>query len=143
MCLHALNENLDKLLLKLWPVGLWGMRILLAVVFFAHGMNKFNGMFNGNTFDQTVQAFDGMGMSPGWFWGGLAGGGELLGGLMMMFNPLVRFGAFLIFVCMAVAVFWVHWDAGFFMADNGYEYALTLMMMSFFFIMNGSYERKI
>ncbi len=143
MSLHALNENLDRLFLKFWPIGLWGMRILLAVLFFVHGINKFNGMFNGNTFDHTIQAFEGMGMSPGWFWGGLAGWGELLGGVLMLVNPLFRFGAFLIFVCMAVAVFGVHWNSGLLAANNGFEYPLTLMMMAFFLMINGSSVRKL
>lgn len=60
----------------------------------------------------------------------LAGGTEFFGGLLLVLGLLTRPVAALLAFTMAVAVFAVHLPNGLFMSNNGYEYALTLLIVS-------------
>lgn len=56
----------------------------------------------------------------------LAGGAEFFGGLALVLGLLTRPAAVVAAFTMLVAIFAVHIGNGLFMANNGYEYALTL-----------------
>jgi putative oxidoreductase len=58
----------------------------------------------------------------------LAGSAEFFGGLALILGLLTRPAAVAAAFTMLVAIFSVHISNGLFAANNGYEYALTLMV---------------
>mgnify|MGYP001825546618 FL=1 len=60
----------------------------------------------------------------------LAGGAEFVGGLLLIVGLLTRPAAIAIAITMLVATISVHIGNGLFIANNGYEYALTLLVVA-------------
>ena len=108
------------------------LRLVLGVVFFAHGAQKALGWFGGYGFTGTMGFFTGMMHIPAVF-AFLAIAAEFLGGLGLILGLLTRVAAFGIFCNMIVAVAMVHHQFGFFMnwtggqKGEGYEYHLVLL----------------
>jgi putative oxidoreductase len=114
------------------------IRLGLAAVFIAHGAQKALGSFGGpgiNAFmgGQTPFTF----MRPAWLWLGAAAFSELLGAVLVLLGLLTRVGAFLIACVMLTAIIGVHWRAGFFASNKGYEYPLALFAMSLALLISG------
>ena len=103
------------------------LRVPVGIILAAHGAQKLFGWFGGYGLEGTGQWMASIGLEPGYFMALLAGAGEFFGGLMLMFGLLTRVGAALNVVAMTVALFWVHFSQGFFLSNNGYEYALALL----------------
>jgi putative oxidoreductase len=108
------------------------LRLVLGIVFFAHGAQKMLGWFGGYGFTGTMGFFTGMMHIPAVF-AFLAIAAEFFGGLGLIFGLLTRVAAFGIFCNMLVAVAMVHHQFGFFMnwtgaqKGEGYEYHLVLL----------------
>ena len=90
------------------------LRVVLGVVFFAHGAQKALGWFGGYGFSGTMGFFTGMMHIPALF-AVLAIAAEFLGGLGLVVGLLTRVAAFGIFCNMVVAVAMIHHQFGFFM----------------------------
>ena len=110
-------------------------RIVLGIVFFAHGAQKMLGWFGGYGFSGTMGFFThGMGIPVAFAF--LAICAEFLGGLGLIVGFLSRIAAFGIFCNMLVAVMLVHRHVGFFMnwAGNqkgeGFEYHLLALAIA-------------
>ena len=119
------------------------VRIVLGVVFVAHGAQKVLGWFGGNGFDVTMKFFtQGMGI-PSVF-ALLAILAEFLGGISLIFGFLSRIAAFGIAVEMAIAVFLVHAPNGFFMnwqgtqKGEGFEYHLLAIAIAALLTVRGA-----
>jgi putative oxidoreductase len=131
---YALSNRLSALS-SYAPLAL---RIVLGILFFAHGAQKLFGWFDGPGFEGTAAGFEnGLGLSPGWFHAALGGGGEFMGGILVFFGLFTRFGAFLIASCMMVAIFVAHWQGGLFAANDGFEYPLTLLAAAVSLMLTG------
>jgi putative oxidoreductase len=90
-----------------------------------HGAQKLFGAFGGGGLAGTGQYFaQNLGLEPGLLFALLAGLVEFFGGLFVAVGFLTRPAALGIFVLMAVAVFHVHLDNGFFWTNGGYEYPM-------------------
>src|ERR1700726_4879619 len=89
------------------------LRLVLGVVFFAHGAQKMLGWFGGYGFSGTMGFFTGMMHIPAPF-AFLAIAAEFFGGLGLIFGLLTRVAAFGIFCNMLVAVAMIHHQFGFF-----------------------------
>src|SRR5215467_160155 len=90
------------------------LRVVLGVVFFAHGAQKALGWFGGPGWDATVAGFTGHMGIPAPF-AVLAICAEFLGGIGLVLGFLTRVAAFGIAVNMCVAIAMVHGPNGFFM----------------------------
>ena len=90
------------------------LRLVLGVVFFAHGAQKTLGWFGGYGFSGTMGFFTGMMHIPALF-AVLAIAAEFLGGLGLIVGLLTRVAAFGIFCNMVIAVAMIHHQFGFFM----------------------------
>ncbi len=113
------------------------IRLALGAVFVAHGAQKVLGSFGGPglaKFSAAPAPYEFM--RPAWLWMGAAAFAELIGGIFVILGLLTRFGAFLIFCTMLVAVVGVHWKGGFF-APGGIEYAMSLLAMSLALLVSG------
>ena len=114
------------------------IRIALGIVFAAHGAQKVFGWWAGPGLEKfgTFPAPYGW-MRPGWLWMWAAAFAELLGGVLILLGLLTRVGALLIFIVMLVAILGVHWAGGFFLQNQGYEYALSLLFMAISLLIAG------
>ena len=119
------------------------LRLVLGVVFFAHGAQKMLGWFGGYGFSGTMGFFTGMMHIPAPF-AFLAIAAEFFGGLGLIFGLLTRIAAFGIFCNMIVAVALVHHNFGFFMnwtgaqKGEGYEYHLLTIAVATFLMIRGA-----
>ncbi|MGX6446867.1 DoxX family protein [Patulibacter sp. S7RM1-6] len=105
-------------------VGLLVLRLALGAVFVAHGAQKLFGAWGGGGIAGTGQAFEGVGLSPGEPLAALAGGGELIGGVLLALGLLTRVGALSVGASMAVAIVAMHLPGPFL---DGYEFPLALL----------------
>lgn len=121
---EPINRLLDQL-------GQWAplfLRLTLGVIFIAHGADKLFGWFGGGGFSATANQFENdLGLHPGWFHAALGGGGELIGGILVLLGLLTRIGGFLIASTMVVAIVTVHLSNGLFARDGGFEFPLALL----------------
>lgn len=104
------------------------LRVPVGLILMAHGAQKLFGWFGGNGLAGTAGWLSSMGMEPGLLMAILAGGAEFFGGLALVLGLLTRPAALVAAFTMLVAIFSVHINNGLFVADGGYEYALTLMV---------------
>jgi putative oxidoreductase len=118
------------------------IRIMLGLVFFPHGMQKLTTMFGGNGFTGTMGFFtDKLGVPAVFAF--LAIMAEGAGWLGLVTGFLTRIAAFGIGVNMAVAVYMLHWQNGFFMnwfgnqKGEGFEYHLLVIAMVIALIIKG------
>src|SRR5437660_7009646 len=119
------------------------LRLVLGVIFFAHGAQKMLGWFGGYGFAGTMGFFTGVMHIPTVF-AFLAIAAEFFGGLGLILGLLTRVAAFGIFCNMIVAVALVHGQFGFFMnwtgaqKGEGYEYHILLLAASAFLMIRGA-----
>ncbi len=119
------------------------LRLVLGLVFFAHGAQKMLGWFGGYGFSGTMGFFTGMLHIPAPF-AFLAIAAEFFGGLGLIFGLLTRVAAFGIFCNMIVAVAMVHHQFGLFMnwagtqKGEGYEFHLLALAVLVFLMIRGA-----
>lgn len=113
------------------------LRVPVGLILAAHGAQKLFGWFGGYGLEGTGQWLASIGLEPGYPMALLAGGAEFFGGLALALGLLTRPAALVNAIAMLVAIFAVHIGNGLFMANNGYEYALTLFVISVAFVIQG------
>jgi putative oxidoreductase len=124
-------------------VSLTLLRLVLGVVFFAHGAQKAFGWFGGYGFSGTMQYFTNNMHIPAVF-AFLAICAEFLGSLGLIVGALSRIAAFGILCNMIVAVSMFHAKAGFFMnwtgqqQGEGFEYHLLAIAICLVLMFRGS-----
>jgi putative oxidoreductase len=119
------------------------LRVAAGVIFVAHGAQKLFGWFGGYGFEGTAGWMASIGLQPGWLMAALAGGAEFFGGLALIIGLLVRPAAFVLAITMLVAIFSVHWENGLFMANNGYEFALSLLAATVSLVISGAGKASV
>lgn len=118
--------------------GLAVLRVVVGLTFMAHGSQKLFGWFGGYGLAGVGQWMESIGLAPGYLMALLAGSGEFFGGLALLLGLLVRPAAVVLAVVSLVAMFSVHWVNGFFITNNGYEYALALLAVSVALLLDGA-----
>jgi len=124
------------------------VRLVLGVIFFAHGAQKLLGWFGGYGFTGTMGFFTGVMHIPAPF-AFLAIAAEFFGGLGLIFGFLTRIAALGIFVNMIMAVAMVHHQFGFFMnwtgaqKGEGYEYHVLILAVTIFLMIRGAGSASI
>jgi putative oxidoreductase len=122
---------------------LTSLRLVLGVVFFAHGAQKALGWFGGFGFSKTMTLFTNYMHIPAVF-AFLAICAEFLGGIGLILGALGRVAAFGVTCNMLVAIFTVHARNGLFMnwAGNqkgeGFEYHLLVLAITLTLMVRGS-----
>ncbi|MGG5287061.1 DoxX family protein [Pseudomonas viridiflava] len=122
-----MNSLIKSVLTTRAGYGLTILRVIVGIAFIAHGSQKLFGAFGGYGLEGTAQYMESLGLTPGYLMALLSGGAEFFGGLGLLVGLLARPGAALVTVLLLVAIFTVHIGNGFFMANNGFEYALALL----------------
>lgn len=122
------NDGYASLILRV-PVGL-----TLA----AHGAQKLFGWFGGFGLEGTGQWLASLGLEPGYLMALMAGGAEFFGGLALALGLLTRPAALVTAFAMLVAIFAVHIGNGLFMSNNGYEFAMTIFVVTLALAIQGA-----
>lgn len=119
------------------------LRLVLGIVFFAHGAQKVFGWFGGPGFSGTMGFFTAnMGIPA--FFAALAIAAEFLGGIGLILGLLARVAAFGVAVNMVVAILLVHAPHGFFMnwsgkqKGEGIEYHLLAIAVTAAIMLKGA-----
>jgi len=95
------------------------LRVVVGMIFAAHGAQKVFGLFGGPGMAAIAQMMGPIGY--------LVAIGECFGGLGLIFGFLTRFSAASNIVIMIGAIAMVHGKNGFFMQNGGFEYNLALI----------------
>lgn len=119
---------------QLQPWGITVLRVVIGVVFLAHGLQKLfifgvdgvTGMLGGIGFPVPMVAAI------------LLIGAETLGGLALILGLFTRWAAIPLAFTMLVAILTAHLSSGFFASNNGFEYPLTLLAASVALVFLGS-----
>jgi putative oxidoreductase len=118
-------------------------RVVLGIIFLAHGGQKVFGWFGGPGFDQAMKAFvQGMGIPA--FFAVMAILAEFLGGIGLLVGLLSRIAAFGIAMNMIVAVLLVHARHGLFMnwtgnqRGEGFEFHLLAFAVALLVLVRGA-----
>jgi putative oxidoreductase len=127
MELNAMNAQIKSLFSTRAGYGITILRILVGVIFMAHGSQKLFGMFGGYGLEGTGQYMASLGLNPGYLMALLSGSAEFFGGLALFLGLLARPAALVLIVMLVVAILSVHIHNGLFMANNGYEFGLALL----------------
>jgi putative oxidoreductase len=106
--------------------GLLLIRIVVGLLFAAHGAQKLLGWFGGGGLKGTAAMFDRGGLGPGRITAPLGGAAELLGGLSLALGLLTPLGAIAVLVMMAGAVVAVHGRNGLWNTNGGAEFNIVL-----------------
>ena len=118
------------------------VRIILGIVFFAHGAQKMLGWFGGYGFSGTVGAFTKMGMPAALAFFVIFV--EFFGGLSMIFGLLSRLGGLGIAALMVGAILTVHIHNGFYMnwygnqKGEGFEFHLMAIALAVLILIRGA-----
>jgi len=117
-------------------------RLVLGIIFFAHGSQKVLGWFGGHGFSGTMGFFTHqLGIPAALAFLDIMA--EFLGGIGLILGCLTRIAAFGIACVMVVAVFMVHIHNGFFMnwsgtqKGEGFEYHLLALAVAMALMVKG------
>jgi putative oxidoreductase len=125
------------------------LRLVLGVVFFAHGAQKMLGWFGGFGFSGTMGYFTGVVHVP-YVLGVLAICAEFFGGISLILGLLSRVGALAVMINMLVAIMLVHAPNGLFMNWNlavsspttavgeGFEFHVLAIALAFAVLVGGA-----
>ncbi|NLQ19121.1 DoxX family protein [Marinomonas sp. M1K-6] len=114
------------------------LRVPVGLILMAHGAQKLFGSFGGYGLEGTGQFMASLGLEPGYLMALLAGSAEFFGGLALVIGLLVRPASAIIAFTMLIAIFFAHISNGLFMANNGYEFALTLLVVALSLVFSGA-----
>jgi putative oxidoreductase len=105
------------------------LRFTLGGVALAHGINH---IWGGGKIEGTAGWFESLGMRPGRVHAWLASLTEIAAGVLLFLGLLNPLGCAAVVGVMVVAFVTNHWKNGFFIfrPGEGYEYVLTLMLVS-------------
>lgn len=133
-----------------WDIGLTVQRLILGIVFFAHGAQKVLGLFGGSGLANTVSFLESMGLPTVIAWAVPLI--EFLGGIGLILGLYTRIWALGLAAIMVGAILMVHAPHGFFMnwfgnqTGEGFEYHLLALAIAFSLMLNGggsfSLDRK-
>lgn len=119
------------------------MRIPVGIIFAAHGAQKLFCWFGGFGLQGTAGWLESIGLAPGTLMALLAGGAEFFGGLALIVGVLTRPAALALAFTMLVAIFKVHFVNGLFMANDGYEFGLSLLAASVALLISGAGKASV
>lgn len=104
------------------------IRVMLGVVFAAHGAQKLFGMFNGIGLEGTARVVEGIGgMSHAYLIASVWGAIEFIAGIFLILGILVRLSAGAIALTMFIRMWKINLMYGFFIQDGGIEYNLLVI----------------
>ncbi|MBH0080409.1 DoxX family protein [Pseudoalteromonas sp. NZS11] len=114
------------------------LRVPVGLILAAHGAQKLFAWFGGYGLEGTGQWMASIGLEPGYWLAMMAGSAEFFGGIALAIGLLTRPAPVVAGFTLLIAIFSVHISNGLFMANNGYEYALTLLVVTVVLAIQGA-----
>ncbi|MBG9783737.1 DoxX family protein [Shouchella lehensis] len=111
-------------------VGIALVRLVVGVIFIAHGLDKFNGGIEG-----TVAFFESLSIPSPDLMAVVVALVEIVAGLALLLGLLTRLMSAILMIVMIGAVYMVKLDQGFI---GGFEFDLLLFVVLLLFVINGS-----
>lgn len=127
--LFTLGEWKEERIMKT-EVSLTLVRIVVGIIFIAHGLDKFNGGIEG-----TAEFFQSVNIPSPDVMAVVVALVEIVAGLALVLGLLTRVMSGILMVVMAGAIYMVKFDQGFI---GGFEFDLLLFFVLLLFVMNGS-----
>lgn len=120
-------------------LGLLLLRVVLAIVFIAHGAQKLFGIWGGGGISGTAGFFDSLGIPLPGMMAVVSGILEFVGGIMLAIGLLTRPIALLLAFEMLVATAVFHWPQGFFVRSDaiGIEFTMVLAVAALALVFTG------
>jgi len=120
----------------------WGplvIRVVLGVIFIAHGSQKLFGAFGGPGIKGVAGFVTNLGMAPGILWAWILALTEFVGGIALILGLFTSIASAGLIIAMLVAIIKVHARNGFFLSQEkmGFEYNLALIAMAVSLILSG------
>ena len=112
---------------NMMDLAMFLVRIIIGVVFAAHGAQKLFGMFNGIGLEGTARMMEGMGMAQPYVVASVWASIEFVGGIFLLFGILVRYSAAAMVLTMIIRMWKINLAYGFFIQDGGVEYNLLVI----------------
>jgi putative oxidoreductase len=106
--------------------GLLLLRVVIGLIFAAHGSQKLFGWWDGPGQAGTRGWLGSIGFRPAWLFAALLTAQEFGGGLLLAFGFLTPLGTLAVTAAMVVAVALVHWKNGLWSSKGGFEFNLAL-----------------
>ena len=103
------------------------LRVMVGVIFVAHGAQKLFGTFDGIGLDGTAKMVEGLGFSNASVIAIIWAGIEFIGGIFLILGILARWSALAIALTMLVRLWKVNLMYGFFIQNGGSEYGLLIL----------------
>lgn len=116
-------------------LALFIVRLVVGSVFILHGSQKVFGLFGGPGLEGFAKWLSTLGIPAVLAYAGAFI--ELLGGIAILFGIAAQVGAIAVAADMLVAIYLVHWSHGYFIQNNGFEYALNLILLCVAIIIGG------
>jgi putative oxidoreductase len=113
-------------------VALTLLRIGVGAIFVAHGWQKLSDVHG------TIAGFSQQGLPHPMLMVYLAIMGEFFGGLGLALGALTPLAALGPLLTMVGAIYFVHRDNGLFAQNGGWEYPLTIILITFYFVTHGA-----
>lgn len=98
-------------------------RLILGYIFIMHGWQKLHTMGIGGV----EKYFSSLGIPSPHLAAQFATWVELVGGILLILGLFLPIVSVLLILDMIGAIIYVHWDAGLYAADGGYEFPLALI----------------
>ncbi len=133
-----MNKLINTLMSTRAGYGITLLRVIAGLTFAAHGSQKLFGWFGGYGLEGVGQWMESIGITPGYLMAALAGSAEFFGGLALVIGLLVRPAAAVLVFTMVIAAATVHWANGFFITNNGFEYAMILGVIGAVLVVEGA-----
>ena len=102
------------------------LRLVVGIVFVAHGAQKLFGVWGGGGLPGTAGFFAKLGLEPSYPLAVIAATAEFGGGLLLLLGAFTLAASLVLIVQMLVAIWTVHLANGFFL-PAGYEFNLVLI----------------
>jgi putative oxidoreductase len=112
-------------------IGLFALHALVGALFAGHGAQKLFGLFGGHGIEGTGGFMESLGLRPGRLHATLAGGAELLGGLLLALGLLVPLAAAMLIATMVTASLTAHRGKGVWNQGGGFELPLVYGTVAF------------
>ena len=107
-------------------LGLVVLRLVVGLIFAAHGAQKAFGWWAGPGYAGWTGALKNMGWRPAPLWALVSIGAELAAGLLLAIGLLTPLAAMALIGQSVVIVYGVHWPKGFWNAKGGWEFPISL-----------------
>jgi putative oxidoreductase len=108
-------------------VGLLVLRLVVGLMFFAHGAQKVFGWWEGPGLSNWTEAMERMGFRPAGFWGIVSALAELVAGLFLAAGLLTPLVSAVLVAQSIVIVVHAHLPKGFWNKAGGFEFPLVAL----------------